>query len=137
MSILNNLKKIDLKLIAEELGETVPDNSTICDIKQLIENTDLFKTVQDFVCGVVKSIVEDRTIQESNNQSALDMEKIKLAQLEKEIELQRLKNQSLPGERTNGFGAVLLKRSDDGQLHPIHYMSKKTSLQEKLSIYEL
>lgn len=35
----------------------------------------------------------------------------------------------------HGFGAVLLQRSDNGQLH---YMSKKkTSQQEKLSSYEL
>ncbi|GBM59916.1 Transposon Tf2-8 polyprotein [Araneus ventricosus] len=39
---------------------------------------------------------------------------------------------------SHGFGAVLLQRSDDGELHPIHYMSKKTSTQqEKLSSYEL
>ncbi|GBM34770.1 hypothetical protein AVEN_7825-1 [Araneus ventricosus] len=101
MSILHNLKKIDLKLLAEELGETVPDNAKIFEIKELIENSDLFKTDKEFVRGVVKSIVEDRTTKEFNNQSALEIEKIKLAQLEKEIELQRLKNQSLPGERTS------------------------------------
>ncbi|GBM78773.1 Retrovirus-related Pol polyprotein from transposon opus [Araneus ventricosus] len=39
---------------------------------------------------------------------------------------------------SHGFGAVLLQRSDDGQLHPIQYMSKKTSSQQdKLSSYEL
>ncbi|GBO45854.1 Pro-Pol polyprotein [Araneus ventricosus] len=39
---------------------------------------------------------------------------------------------------SHGFGAVLLQRSDDGELHPIHYMSKKTlPQQEKLSSYEL
>ncbi|GBO29902.1 hypothetical protein AVEN_249387-1 [Araneus ventricosus] len=39
---------------------------------------------------------------------------------------------------SHGFGAVLLQSSDDGQLHPIHYISKKTlSQQEKLSCYEL
>ncbi|GBN03063.1 hypothetical protein AVEN_57566-1 [Araneus ventricosus] len=54
--------------------------------------------VKEFVRGVVKSIVGDRTTKEPNNQSALDIENIKL---EKEIELQRLKNQSLPGERTS------------------------------------
>ncbi|GBN43865.1 Transposon Tf2-9 polyprotein [Araneus ventricosus] len=100
-SILYNLKKIDLKLLAEELGETVPENSKIFEIKELIENSDLFKTNKEFVRGVVKSIVEDRTTKEFNNQSALEIEKIKLAQLEMEIELQRLKNQSLPGERTS------------------------------------
>ncbi|GBM48087.1 hypothetical protein AVEN_34408-1 [Araneus ventricosus] len=90
MSILHNLKKIDLKLLAEELGETVSDNAKICEIKELTENSDLFKTDKEFVRGVVKSIVEDRTTKEFNNQSALEIEKIKLAQLEKEIELQSL-----------------------------------------------
>ncbi|GBM73823.1 hypothetical protein AVEN_80252-1 [Araneus ventricosus] len=32
---------------------------------------------------------------------------------------------------THGFGAVLLQRSDDGELHPIHYMSKRTSPQQE------
>ncbi|GBM38094.1 Retrovirus-related Pol polyprotein from transposon 17.6 [Araneus ventricosus] len=102
MSILQNFKKIYLKLLAKELGETVPDNAKICEIKESIKkNRDLFKTVKEFVRGVVKSIVEDRTTKESNNQSALEIEKIKLAELEKEIEQQRLKNQSLPGGRTS------------------------------------
>ncbi|GFU13911.1 uncharacterized protein NPIL_455661 [Nephila pilipes] len=101
MSILNNSKKIDLKLIAEELGENVPDNAKICDIRKLIEDNGLLKTDQNFVRGVVRSIVEDRTTTEANHQSELEIEKIKLAQLEKEIEPQRLKNQSMLGERTN------------------------------------
>ncbi|GBM67525.1 hypothetical protein AVEN_73663-1 [Araneus ventricosus] len=101
MSILHNLKKIDLKLLAEELGVTMPDNAKICEIKELIENSDLFKTDKEFVLGIDKSIMEDRTTKESNNQSAFEIEKIKLAQLEKEIELQRLKKQLLSGERTS------------------------------------
>ncbi|GIY59828.1 retrovirus-related Pol polyprotein from transposon 297 [Caerostris darwini] len=37
-----------------------------------------------------------------------------------------------------GYGAVLLQEAEDGKLHPIHYMSKKTSLaDEKYSSYEL
>ncbi|GBM47981.1 Transposon Tf2-6 polyprotein [Araneus ventricosus] len=32
---------------------------------------------------------------------------------------------------SHGFGAVLLQRSDDGELHPIHHMSKKTSPQQE------
>ncbi|GBN20227.1 hypothetical protein AVEN_138818-1 [Araneus ventricosus] len=38
---------------------------------------------------------------------------------------------------SHSFGAVFIQRSDDGQLHPIHYTSEKTSpQQEKLSSYE-
>ncbi|GFY03656.1 retrovirus-related Pol polyprotein from transposon 17.6 [Trichonephila clavipes] len=37
-----------------------------------------------------------------------------------------------------GFGAVLLEKSDDGLFHPIHYFSRKTTVQqEKYSSYEL
>ncbi|GFW16524.1 hypothetical protein TNCV_2351481 [Trichonephila clavipes] len=37
-----------------------------------------------------------------------------------------------------GLGAVLLKQGEDGRFYPIHYMSKKTSIQEKkLCSYEL
>ncbi|GFW08257.1 retrovirus-related Pol polyprotein from transposon 17.6 [Trichonephila clavipes] len=37
-----------------------------------------------------------------------------------------------------GFGAVLLQKSDDGLFHPIHYFSRKTTVQQKkYSSYEL
>ncbi|GFV23799.1 retrovirus-related Pol polyprotein from transposon 17.6 [Trichonephila clavipes] len=37
-----------------------------------------------------------------------------------------------------GLGAVLLQKSDDGLFHPIHYFSRKTTVQqEKYSSYEL
>ncbi|GFT31891.1 retrovirus-related Pol polyprotein from transposon 17.6 [Nephila pilipes] len=71
MSISNNLKKIDVKFIAKELGKTVSDNAKICDIKKLIEDNDLFKMDQNFVRGVIKSIVEDRTTTEAYHQSEI------------------------------------------------------------------
>lgn len=39
----------------------------------------------------------------------------------------------------DGFGAVLIQKSpDDGQLHPIYYISKKTTdAQRKFTSYEL
>ncbi|KAF8785430.1 hypothetical protein HNY73_010965 [Argiope bruennichi] len=95
MSILNNLKKCDLKIVAEELGETVSENAKILELKKLIENSDVFKTDQEFVRGVIKSIVEDRTAKAVTEQSKLEMERMKLARLEKEIELEKLKKQSL------------------------------------------
>ncbi|GFY70397.1 retrovirus-related Pol polyprotein from transposon 297 [Trichonephila inaurata madagascariensis] len=37
-----------------------------------------------------------------------------------------------------GYGAVLLQEADDGRLHPVYYMSKKTNAaEEKYSSYEL
>ncbi|GFX80955.1 hypothetical protein TNCV_1909481 [Trichonephila clavipes] len=37
-----------------------------------------------------------------------------------------------------GLGAILLQQGEDGRFYPIHYMSKKTSIQEeKLCSYEL
>ncbi|GBM88082.1 Retrovirus-related Pol polyprotein from transposon 17.6 [Araneus ventricosus] len=37
-----------------------------------------------------------------------------------------------------GYGAVLLQEAEDGKLHPVQYMSKKTTLaEEKYSSYEL
>ncbi|GFQ96237.1 uncharacterized protein TNCT_102161 [Trichonephila clavata] len=73
MSFLNNLRKCDLKLIAEELRETVPDNAKMFEIKKLIENSDVFQTDQEFVRGIVKSIVEDRTTKAANEQTRLEL----------------------------------------------------------------
>ncbi|GFW03955.1 transposon Tf2-9 polyprotein [Trichonephila clavipes] len=37
-----------------------------------------------------------------------------------------------------GLGAVLFQQGEDGRFYPVHYMSKKTSIQEeKLCSYEL
>ncbi|GBM38996.1 hypothetical protein AVEN_70181-1 [Araneus ventricosus] len=80
-------ERLVLWLIAEELGETVPDNAKICDLKHLIENTDLFKTDQELP---VASSNQSLMTTEKNTQSDLEIEEIKLVQLEKEIELRRL-----------------------------------------------
>ncbi|GFX32942.1 transposon Ty3-I Gag-Pol polyprotein [Trichonephila clavipes] len=37
-----------------------------------------------------------------------------------------------------GFGAILLQEAEDGKLHPVYYMSKKTNTaEEKYDSYEL
>ncbi|GFW28189.1 retrovirus-related Pol polyprotein from transposon 17.6 [Trichonephila clavipes] len=129
----------------------------------------LFKDDPDFVINLLNLSVEDRQakaerqLQETNSQ--LELEKIKLQQIEREIELQKAlaegqaTQQSSKGDTINlenliksegaklelhtdacklGLGAVLLQQGEDGRFYPIHYMSKKTSIQEeKLCSYEL
>ncbi|GFT28933.1 uncharacterized protein NPIL_400731 [Nephila pilipes] len=98
---LNNLKKSDLKLLAEKLKGTVPDNSKIFVLKNIIEKSEIFQTDQAFSVEN-KSIVKEQKAKANFEQSRLEgLKKIKLAQLEKEIELQKFKKQSLPNEQTN------------------------------------
>lgn len=98
--MLNNVRKQDLKTVAEELDLIVPAEAKVIEMKSLIENADIFKNDPDFVWGIVKEIVEDQKNRASMKQSEIELERVKLARLEKEIELENLKPQA--SEIANG-----------------------------------
>ncbi|GFT55285.1 hypothetical protein NPIL_232501 [Nephila pilipes] len=79
MSILNNIKKSELNLIGQELGQTVPVDARMIDIKTLIEDTDIFKTDPEFVRGIMKSIQEDLKTKTDEKQSKLEFKQFRLA----------------------------------------------------------
>nr|XP_042913786.1 uncharacterized protein LOC122273874 [Parasteatoda tepidariorum] len=87
-----NTRKEDLLQIAFELGITVLENATLITLKGLIESSEVFKANVDFVKYLVASTVEERKAREDNESAKIELEKIKLAQLERQIELANLRN---------------------------------------------
>ncbi|PRD18816.1 UNVERIFIED_CONTAM: hypothetical protein NCL1_59349 [Trichonephila clavipes] len=61
MSLIANLKKDELKLVAEELHLTVPDNANILDLKSSLEKAFKTKEVpEEWKSEILLNILGDR-----------------------------------------------------------------------------
>ncbi|GFW74509.1 transposon Tf2-6 polyprotein [Trichonephila clavipes] len=93
MSFHKNTRKEDLINVLKEIGEQATSKETIIELKTKLEKSAAFKDDPDFVINLLNLSVEDRQakaerqLQETNSQ--LELEKIKLQQIEREIELQK------------------------------------------------
>ncbi|GFX12658.1 integrase catalytic domain-containing protein [Trichonephila clavipes] len=93
MSYHKNTRKEDLINVLKEIGEQATSKETIMQLKTKLEKSAAFKDDPDFVINLLNLSVEDRQVkaerqlQETNSQ--LELEKIKLQQIEREIELQK------------------------------------------------
>ncbi|GBO28283.1 hypothetical protein AVEN_110259-1 [Araneus ventricosus] len=93
---VKSYKKEDLILMVKEIGENVPPTAKICDVKEMILNSDQYKGDPDFVKGILENAVTDRKLQE---EKAFELEKLnKEKELEKmnkkqeqEFELEKIK----------------------------------------------
>ncbi|GFT86031.1 hypothetical protein TNCV_3256621 [Trichonephila clavipes] len=79
--------------VLKEIGEQATSKETIIQLKTKLEKSAAFKDDHDFVINLLNLSAEDRQakaerqLQETNSQ--LELEKIKLQQIEREIELQK------------------------------------------------
>ncbi|GFW11889.1 hypothetical protein TNCV_4529551 [Trichonephila clavipes] len=96
MSFHKNTRKEDLINVLKEIfffGEQATSKETIIKLKTKLEKSAAFKDDLDFMINLLNLSVEDRQakaerqLQETNSQ--LELEKIKLQQIEREIELQK------------------------------------------------
>ncbi|GFX88857.1 integrase catalytic domain-containing protein [Trichonephila clavipes] len=90
MSIVVKLKKDELKLVSEEIGLTVPREAKRVDLKRLIEESDVFKEDYEFVKTVIEQLLEETKTQESELNSQLELERLKLERVKAELELAQL-----------------------------------------------
>ncbi|GBO26918.1 hypothetical protein AVEN_55145-1 [Araneus ventricosus] len=79
---VKSCKKEDLILMAKEIGENVPPTAKICDVKEIILNSDEYKGDPDFVKGILENAVTDRKLQEEKE--------FELEKLNKEKELEKM-----------------------------------------------
>ncbi|GFW41295.1 hypothetical protein TNCV_1002881 [Trichonephila clavipes] len=109
---IGKFKKDELRSIADELKLVVPDNAKVLDLRELIQESEIYKndkeTYQAIVDCVLEEINDKRNENENRleiekiklsqleheNENRLEIEKIKLSQLEKELEIAKLHNQS-------------------------------------------
>ncbi|GFW08576.1 CCHC-type domain-containing protein [Trichonephila clavipes] len=94
-----NALKEDLIRVVENLDGTVESTDTIANLKTKIENSSTFESEPDFVKTLIQNCIDER-VSRNEREVALEKQKIELAelqlaQLEKEIELQRAKNKAL------------------------------------------
>lgn len=101
------LKKDDLKIIAEELGLEIPNGAKIVHLKELIENSEIYKSDMEFVQGVIDNIIEEKKCtqekiqrEQSESENKIELEKIKLAQLQAELALAETRR-DLPQSQNN------------------------------------
>ncbi|GBM56052.1 hypothetical protein AVEN_34746-1 [Araneus ventricosus] len=88
MSSKLNLRKDELIAIAEEMGLTVPDKAKVVDLKALIESSDLYRDDIELVRNLIDTILEEKREKSERDKREYEIEKIKLAQLEKQLEIE-------------------------------------------------
>ncbi|GFX49449.1 integrase catalytic domain-containing protein [Trichonephila clavipes] len=94
-----NALKEDLIRVVEDLDGTVESTDTIAKLKTKIENSSTFESDPDFVKTLIKNCIDERVSRNEREatleKQKIELAKLQLAQLEKEIELQTAKNKAL------------------------------------------
>ncbi|GFX68885.1 uncharacterized protein TNCV_3865831 [Trichonephila clavipes] len=84
---LNKLGKDELKIVAEELNLTVPEGAKIAGLKNLIVNSDAYKNDKELVQSAIDYALAEIKNKRLDSETKLEFERIKLAQLQKQLEL--------------------------------------------------
>ncbi|GFV46147.1 retrovirus-related Pol polyprotein from transposon 17.6 [Trichonephila clavipes] len=94
-----NALKEDLIRVVEDLDGTVESTDTIVKLKIKIENSSTFESDPDFVKTLIQNCIDERVSRNEREvtleKQKIELAKLQLAKLEKEIELQRAKNKAL------------------------------------------
>ncbi|GFT12633.1 integrase catalytic domain-containing protein [Trichonephila clavipes] len=94
-----NALKEDLIRVVEDLDGTVESTDTIVKLKTKIENSSTFESDPDFVKTLIQNCIDERVSRNEREvtleKQKIELAKLQLAQLEKEIELQTAKNKAL------------------------------------------
>ncbi|GFV05454.1 transposon Tf2-6 polyprotein [Trichonephila clavipes] len=91
--------KEDLIRVVEDLDGTVESTDTIAKLKTKIENSSTFESDPDFVKTLIQNCIDERVSRNEREvtleKQKIELAKLQLAKLEKEVELQRAKNKAL------------------------------------------
>ncbi|GFU83417.1 transposon Tf2-6 polyprotein [Trichonephila clavipes] len=92
-----NALKEDLIRVVEDLDGTVESTDTIAKLKTKIENSSTFESDPDFVKTLIQNCIDERVTRNERDleKQKIELAKLQLAQLEKEVELQTAKNKAL------------------------------------------
>ncbi|GFU38992.1 transposon Tf2-6 polyprotein [Trichonephila clavipes] len=94
-----NAFKEDLIRVVEDLDGTVESTDTIANLKTKIENSSTFESDPDFVKTLIQNCIDERVSRNEREvtleKQKIELAKLQLAQLEKEVELQTAKNKAL------------------------------------------
>ncbi|GFX81155.1 hypothetical protein TNCV_1911471 [Trichonephila clavipes] len=94
-----NALKEDLIRVVEDLDGTVESTDTIAKLKTKIENSSTFESDPDFVKTLIQNCIDEKVSRNEREatleKQKIELAKLQLAKLEKEIELQTAKNEAL------------------------------------------
>ncbi|GFU83311.1 phosphatase and actin regulator 2 [Trichonephila clavipes] len=94
-----NALKEDFIRVVEDLDGTVESTDTIVKLKTKIENSSTFESDPDFVKTLIQNCIDERVSRNEREvtleKQKIELAKLQLAKLEKEVELQRAKNKAL------------------------------------------
>ncbi|GFV47918.1 retrovirus-related Pol polyprotein from transposon opus [Trichonephila clavipes] len=94
-----NALKEDLIRVVEDLDGSVESTDTIAILKTKIENSSTFESDPDFVKTLIQNCIDKRVSRNEREvtleKQKIELAKLQLAKLEKEIELQTAKNKAL------------------------------------------
>ncbi|GFV78351.1 transposon Tf2-6 polyprotein [Trichonephila clavipes] len=94
-----NALKEDLIRVVEDLDGTVESTDTIAILKTKIENSSTFESDPDFVKTLIQNCIDERVSRNEREvtleKQKIELAKLQLAKLEKEVELQTAKNKAL------------------------------------------
>ncbi|GFV11460.1 integrase catalytic domain-containing protein [Trichonephila clavipes] len=94
-----NALKEDLIRVVEDLDGTVESTDTIAKLKTKPEKSSTFESDADFVKTLIKNCIDERVSRNEREttleKQKIELAKLQLAQLEKEVELQTAKNKAL------------------------------------------
>ncbi|GFX98892.1 transposon Tf2-6 polyprotein [Trichonephila clavipes] len=94
-----NALKEDLIRVVEDLDGTVESTDTIAKLKTKIEKSSTFESDADFVKTLIQNCIDERVSRNEREatleKQKIELAKLQLAQLEKEVELQTAKNEAL------------------------------------------
>ncbi|GFX16147.1 integrase catalytic domain-containing protein [Trichonephila clavipes] len=94
-----NALKEDLIRVVEDLDGSVESTDTIVKLKTKIENSSTFESDPDFVKTLIQNCIDERVSRNEREvtleEQKIELAKLQLAKLEKEIELQTAKNKAL------------------------------------------
>ncbi|GFX93169.1 integrase catalytic domain-containing protein [Trichonephila clavipes] len=93
MALKLNLKKDELIWVAVEMGLEIPSKAKIIDLKKLIESSAVYKNDIEFVRSLVENALEKskQEAEKNEREAEIQLEKIKLSQIEKQLELEKEK----------------------------------------------
>ncbi|GFX46803.1 transposon Tf2-6 polyprotein [Trichonephila clavipes] len=94
-----NALKEDLIRVVEDLDGTVESTDPIAKLKTKIENSSTFESDPDFVKTLIQNCIDERVSRNEREvtleKRKIELAKLQLAKLEKEVELQTAKNEAL------------------------------------------
>ncbi|GFU22900.1 uncharacterized protein NPIL_522051 [Nephila pilipes] len=90
MSGIAKLKKVELRIVAEEIGLVVNEGMKKSELKRLIEDSDVFKNDNEAVKSAVEDVLENRN-KKSNQDGEIEIERLKIERIKLELQLAQVK----------------------------------------------